>query len=116
MDFEPWKNHPQSDSEYLQRPEAQPHLKVMEVLREWDPIGVDPNNTPGAFDEYDSYAGPIVSFLDQGVDIDVMLNYLRRIVHDHMGLTNFEENKTRQLLRELIAWWAEWNNHQLDQN
>ena len=51
-----------SKSEYLKRPDAQGHLKVMELLRKWDPIGVITKENQ---DEYDMYSADIVRLLDQ---------------------------------------------------
>lgn len=115
MDFEPWKNHPQSDSEYLGRPDVQGHLKVQEVLREWDPIGVEPNENPGCFDGYDSYAGPIMHELNGDADMEVMVAWLRRSAAEHMGLSSFNENHARQLMKDLKEWWVEWKR-QINEN
>jgi len=114
MDFEPWKQHPNKDSEYLRRPDLQGHLKVQEVLRDWDPIGVDPNTTPGAFDEYDSYAGPIMAELNGGADVEHMVDWLRRSATEHMGLNDFDEGQARRLMQELKKWWIAWKD-QLEQ-
>lgn len=115
MDFEPWKNHPQGNSEYLRDAAAQGHLKVLEVLRDWDPIGVEPNKNPGCFDEYDSYAGPIMHELNGGADIEAMVAWLRKSATEYMGLSYFDENHAKQLMMKLKEWWADWK-HSMDTN
>jgi hypothetical protein len=117
MDFEPWKKHPQGDSEYLRRPDVQGHLKVQEVLREWDPIGVEPNKNLGCFDEYDGYAGQIMNLLNEQADIQDMVDWLCGIVLKHMGMSDFRstlEPRTRELMEGLRVWWNAWKA-QLDQ-
>ena len=48
--------------------------EVRRILWEhWDPIGV--NDEPGAFGEYDSYAGPIVSRLRRGTTASEIDSY-----------------------------------------
>lgn len=115
MDFEPWKKHPQRDSEYVREAAAQGHLKVMEILREWDPIGVEPNNNPACFDEYDCYAGSIMHELNGDADIEQMVDWLRKSATEHMGLSSFNEKLARKLMIELKEWWIAWKE-QLNQN
>jgi hypothetical protein len=58
-------------------------VKVLELLRKWDPIGaIDESNQ----DEYDSYAPAIVRALDAGVSADDLTSHSIRIVVEHMGI------------------------------
>lgn len=89
-------------SDYLDMPQNQPHLRVMEVLRRWDPIGViDENNQ----DEYDSYAAPIVGLLDRGATVDDVVAYMRWVVTDRMGMSRFDEPHSRDCARDLVEYW-----------
>ena len=92
------------DSEYVRRPDAKGHLKVMELLREWDPIGVicDDNQ-----DEYDGYSPTIVLMLDAGVSEEQLYQYLKRLVTGHMGI-GCDCRKTREIARLLVDFWKEW--------
>lgn len=106
MILDPSEQTQQSD--YLKRLDVQGHLKVLEMLREWDPIGVDPNNTPGAFDEYDSYSGWVVTMLDRDASADEIAEGLRRLAIDHMGLTRYTGEGLPELMANLKAWWKQW--------
>jgi hypothetical protein len=93
------------DSEYLRRPDAKGHLKVMEILRQWDPIGaIDESNQ----DEYDSYSDDIVRMLDAGVSVDVLVEHLRQLV-DYMGLSGFDEDYSRHCAEQLVDFWKSWD-------
>lgn len=94
-------------SDYLKRPDVQGHLKVMEVLREWDPIGVRPNDG-GPSDEYDSYSAPLVTMLDRDDSVDQIVAWLERISLEHIGMPRFDEEHTRKLMSDLHTWWKEW--------
>jgi hypothetical protein len=52
----------------------------------WDPIGVN-DGFPWSYDEYDSYAGPIVTQLENGADAMKIARYLDRIETVNMGLS-----------------------------
>ena len=89
---------------YLSRPDVQPHLYVMDALRRWDPIGVisDANR-----DEYDSYSPHIVRMLDAGADAEKVFAHLRQIVTVSMGMTwdASLEKRTREVAVELVERW-----------
>lgn len=89
-------------SDYFSMPQNQPHLKVKEVLRKWDPIGViDEDNQ----DEYDSYSIAIVRLLDRGAKVDEVVDYMRWVVIDQIGLSYFDEAHSRVCARELVEYW-----------
>jgi len=91
-------------SGYLKRPDAKGHLKVLEVLRRWDPIGV----SDLAPDEYDSYSPGVVQMLDNGIgSIDLKL-WLVDLARGHMGLDFVDEAHTQDCAEELIAFWSSW--------
>ncbi|MEM1107338.1 MAG: hypothetical protein AAGH99_01460 [Planctomycetota bacterium] len=89
------------DSDYLKRPDAQGHLKVFEVLRLWDPIGV----ADIAPDEYDGYAPEIVRMLDGGIDTEQLERWLIDLANGHMGLSHVDQPHTRSCADELTKFW-----------
>ena len=88
-------------SDYLRLPQNQPHLKVMAVLRRWDPIGVI---TDEHRDEYDAYSVPIVHMLDAGASVDEIVDYMRWVVTDRMCIV-FNETHSRDCAEELGEFW-----------
>jgi hypothetical protein len=75
---------------------------VQEVLfREWDPIGV--NNNELCKDEYDSYAGTICQWLQQGVDEYKLASHLSEIQRINMGLSSIDEDANRKIAKRLLA-------------
>ena len=96
---------PQASS-YLKRPGAQRHMKVLEVLRKWDPIGVlDDPAWPR--DEYDAYAPDLIRMLDAQRPRDEMVRHLGWIVSDHMCLGCDDREHTIRCVQELIDFWDE---------
>ena len=88
-------------SDYLKLPQNQPHLKVMAVLRRWDPIGVISERNQ---DEYDSYSVDIVRLLDRGASVEKIVDYMRWAVTERMGIT-FNEPHSRDCAEELVNDW-----------
>ena len=89
--------------------EAMALVRVVEqILRRWDPIGVDPGVLAPA-DEYDSYAPHIVSMLAAGCSVDVLARHLQHIRTDLIGLPA-NLNRDTQCAIELLASWK----HQRD--
>ena len=86
-------------SDYLSMPQNQPHLKVMAVLRRWDPIGVISEDNQ---DEYDSYSVDIVRLLDRGATVDDVVDYMRWAVTERMGLA-FDEWHSRDCAEVVIG-------------
>ena len=95
------------ERDYIQRPDAKGHLKVLETLREWDPIGIicDDNQ-----DEYDSYAPAIVRMLDFKPDAAMLANHLGKIQIEHLEMPDLESARLRELklAEQLVDWWKEW--------
>ena len=94
-------------SDYLRRLDVQGHLKVMEALRKWDPIGVfeiDPN---WPADEYDRFSAPILNMLDANAPKEKMVKYLEGICVGHIGVS-FDRSHTEKVLDELIDFWPRW--------
>ena len=89
-------------SDYLSMPQNQPHLKVMAVLRRWDPIRVISEHNQ---DEYDSYSVAVVRLLDQGATVDQIVDYMRWVVTDRMGMSHFDEANSRDCAQELVDYW-----------
>jgi len=97
-----------TNSEYMRRPDAKGHLKVMELLRKWDPIGVISENNQ---DEYDTYAPPIVRMLDAGIPENELFKHLQHIVTDGMGVP-CDKKHTREISHELVAFWMKWKTNE----
>ena len=89
-------------SDYLSMPQNQPHLKVMAVLRRWDPIGVISEDNQ---DEYDGYSSDVVRMLDGAAGVDDLLDFMRWLVNDRMGMTHFDEPHSRACAQELVDYW-----------
>ena len=99
-----------ADSEYLKRAYAKGHLKVLEALREWDPIGVISDQNQ---DEYDMYAPKIIRLLDARCTTKQLANELYRIKTEEMGLTGFWlKSKEKKVSEKLVAWWNQWKDSQ----
>ena len=88
-------------NEYLRRPEAKGYVKVLEILRLWDPIGVISEDNQ---DEYDGYAAPIVRHLDRGTTVRALQKLMVRIVVENIGI----KAHTRACAKELVRFWKEW--------
>src|SRR5437870_3551975 len=88
-------------SDYLSMPLNQPHLKVMAVLRRWDPIGVISQDNQ---DEYDRYSVDVVRLLDRGATVDDIVDYMRWAVTERMGIA-FDEAHSRDCAQELVDYW-----------
>lgn len=59
--------------------------KVQEILRRWDPIGVQPGELAPA-DEYDSYAPHIVTMVAQGCSREQLGAHLETIRIEAIGV------------------------------
>lgn len=96
-----------SASEYLQREDAKGYLKVLEMLRKWDPIGVFEMDADWPEDEYDGYAPEIIRLLDAGGDTDRVAQELGAIAHQRMCITT---GKARDIgiAKELVEFWRTW--------
>ena len=90
--------------DYLSRPAHRGHLKVLEVLRRWDPIGVISEEHQ---DEYDGYSSGIVRLLDEGATEEELVRHMRRIVTERMEIP-FDESHSRDCARELVGFWKAW--------
>ncbi|MBI1337583.1 MAG: hypothetical protein GC164_11540 [Phycisphaera sp.] len=92
------------DSDYFRRPDAKGHLKVLEVLRRWDPIGVISEHNQ---DEYDMYSTHIVQMLDAGASVEDLLKHMRWIVTERMEI-GFDAMHSRSCAEELVEFWRSW--------
>jgi hypothetical protein len=66
----------------------------------WDPIGI--SGSPHARNEYDSYLTAIFGRVKAG-DIDAIVEYMKWIAGDHMGLI-FDEEKARKAAERMLEW------------
>ena len=96
------------NSDYLTRPDVQGHLKVLEVLREWDPIGVISESNR---DEYDMYAPELIRMLDAGASTEFVANWLSDLAKQHMGLTYVNRRHTLSCAEKLTDFRAEWKKY-----
>jgi hypothetical protein len=96
------------DSDYLRRPDAKGHLKVMASLRDWDPIGVVTANNP---DEYDMYSAEIVHMLDAGVSERELYRHLKRLATKHMCV-GCNRRRTKEMAHDLVEFWGHWKTEQ----
>lgn len=97
-------------SDYVRRPDARGHLKVLEVLRKWDPIGVF-QYPDWPRDEYDSYAVPLIRMLDAGASRREIVKWMKQTAIWTMGMS-FNRRHSTQCAQELIEFWREWKNPQ----
>lgn len=67
---------------------------VEEILRRWDPIGVQPGTMAPA-DEYDSYAPHMVSMVEGGCTVEELASHLGDLSSKTMGVgSNIKANAT----------------------
>jgi hypothetical protein len=75
---------------------------------QWDPIGVN-DGFPWSYDEYDSYAGPIVELLKNGADANEVARYLRDLAIGHMGVSGGPS--VDAIAQQIVDWYPssiEW--------
>ena len=76
---------------------------VEEILRRWDPIGVQPGTFAPA-DEYDSYAPHIVSMVQRGCTMEELARHLEQLSEVTMGVgSNLKKSQkfAAQIVRTL---------------
>jgi hypothetical protein len=88
------------ESEYINRADGQGYLKVLEYLRQWDPLGV----VEEAPDEYDSYAPEIIRKLDAGIEADNLTAYLVNLAEETMGIP-CDQMPTSDIAKDLVEFW-----------
>jgi hypothetical protein len=84
---------------------------------QWDPIGVN-DLFPWSYDEYDNYAGPVVTQLENGADAMEIARYLHQVATVHMGLSVSSErtdvspgSPLVDLAQRIVDWYPssiEW--------
>lgn len=74
---------------------------VEEILRRWDPIGVEPG-TLAPSDEYDSYAPAIVSLVARGCSLNDLVAYLHSVRTETIGVGEDHESD-RKFASEIIS-------------
>jgi len=79
---------------------------IQRVLREWDPIGVQPGQADDSapLDEYDSYAPEILSRLRGGASSEAIFELLTEIRVKSLELPACPE-KDRAISAKLVVWW-----------
>lgn len=96
-----------SDADHLHPRRAAAYDRVRAVLRRWDPIGVICESNQ---DEYDSYAQEFAARLDAQMPVDKIVEFMRRLVRDQMGLASFDEARARGCATELAQFWRSWKD------
>jgi len=74
--------------------------RVEEILRRWDPIGVEPGNLAPT-DEYDAYAPHIVSMVAQGCSIKELCEHLGVLRVETIGVES-NESGDREIAGEIL--------------
>ncbi|PQO36510.1 hypothetical protein C5Y97_12505 [Blastopirellula marina] len=70
------------------------------MFEEWDPIGV--NCLERCRDEYDNYAPGIVRLLQDGADQRRLVQHLRHLEKEAMGLNRDREDELQEVARQLL--------------
>ena len=97
------------ESEYPRRPDAKGHLRVLKLLREWDPIGVISDTHQN---EYDTYAPRLIRLLDAHCTHHRLAEELRTIRTQDMGLRQSPVTASeKQLAEALVHWWTDWKTN-----
>ena len=76
-------------------------ITVQDILRRWDPIDVRPGDLAPA-DEYDGYAGHIVSMVAQGCSVEQLRNHLGRICVEEIGVES-KPLRDQEIARQILA-------------
>ena len=74
-----------SDKKSIRRGAVARIRAVEEILRRWDPIGVEPGLIAPA-DEYDTYAPYIVSMVDGGCSVETLAAHLEHLTVSVIGV------------------------------
>jgi len=70
--------------------------RIREILNsEWDPIGGCPE------DEYDSYVGTLTAMIREKASDDDLLQYLKWVESDYIGLGTFDAERARKVIASL---------------
>ncbi|GAB3041856.1 hypothetical protein GCM10027285_29420 [Oleiagrimonas citrea] len=71
---------------------------VEDILRQWDPIGVEPGALAPA-DEYDSYAPHIASMVKSNCTVETLAAHLEHLGTETMGLGRSNESSRAHSLK-----------------
>ncbi len=88
---------------------ARAQIQVIQgILRRWDPVGVivDPADSKGPIDEYDSYAPSILGKLQAGAGVEDLTRHLYGLTTTRMGLQG-DMQRDRLIATELVSWWVD---------
>lgn len=94
--------------DYVGRRDAFGHMRVLDLLREWDPIGVYGPGSGCPDDEYDSYATGIMALLDRGASAREIAEHLSSIVESSMELRDTDPQRHQATAGHLINVWSGW--------
>jgi hypothetical protein len=87
------------------------HSDMRVLLRDWDPIGVFPDDDPemqAPPDEYDCLIPGLYERLRAGADEAALQAFIERELVDHFGLSPRPE-ADREFIGQLLVWWTERN-------
>lgn len=96
-----------SDADHLHPRRVAAYDRVRAVLRRWDPIGVICESNQ---DEYDSHAQEFASRLDAHMPVDKVVEFMRQLVLEHMGMSSFNEARARACATDLAVFWRSWED------
>jgi len=86
--------------------------EIRSMWCQWDPIGVM-SDLDWPRDEYDSYLGPSLRYLEQNASIEEIDEYLSFVVSEYMGLgqEGINYSKPRIFAAKLKEWYSKnWPN------
>lgn len=97
----------ESNADHLHPRRVAAYDRVRAALRRWDPIGVICASNQ---DEYDSYAAEFAARLDAQMPVDKLVEFLRQLVLEHMGMPSSDEARARACASELAEFWRSWKD------
>ena len=88
--------------EHVAKRKGDLHLNVLEILRDWDPIGVYETRGDWPDDEYESYALKIIELLKRDKKANEIAEHLGKLMTLSMGLRNVRPDWNLAIAHMLI--------------
>ena len=95
------------DKKQFKKAIAEEQKELICMLNEWDPIGILPGEG-GPLDEYDCFAGPILSLLHRGESKEKLITFLNEHLKNHIGLEP-KFSKPTEFANKIMNWWNKKN-------
>jgi hypothetical protein len=85
----------------------QRYAEGRKLWNEFDPIGVFVIDEDWPEDEYEGYVGPSLRLVIENKSAEEFEEYVRFVVHDRMGLSEFEQRNEaiRLFVRNFMEWY-----------